>query len=38
MNNNQDPHSSGGAAGHEFKVKEQDIRLPIANGELWLSF
>ncbi|KFG84307.1 CCAAT-binding protein subunit HAP3 [Metarhizium anisopliae] len=31
MKNNQDPHSSGGAAGHELKVKEQDIRLPIAN-------
>ncbi|KHN96421.1 CCAAT-binding protein subunit HAP3 [Metarhizium album ARSEF 1941] len=32
MNDNQDPHSVGGAAGYEFEVKEQDRWLPIANG------
>ncbi|QPH01011.1 hypothetical protein C2857_005195 [Epichloe festucae Fl1] len=31
MNDNQDPHSAGGAAGYEFEVKEQDRWLPIAN-------
>lgn len=32
MNDNQDPHSAGGA-GYEFEgVKEQDRWLPIANG------
>lgn len=36
MNDNQDPHSAGGAAGYEFEVKEQDRWLPIANGEFCL--
>ncbi|KAG5926406.1 hypothetical protein E4U42_003353 [Claviceps africana] len=31
MNDNQDPHSVGSAAGYEFEVKEQDRWLPIAN-------
>ncbi|OAA37238.1 CCAAT-binding protein subunit HAP3 [Metarhizium rileyi] len=31
MNDNQDPHSAGAAAGYEFEVKEQDRWLPIAN-------
>ncbi|KAK8912373.1 Transcriptional activator HAP3 [Metarhizium anisopliae] len=31
MNNNQGPHSSGGAAGYEFEVKEQDRWLPMGN-------
>ncbi|KAG6032145.1 hypothetical protein E4U41_007305 [Claviceps citrina] len=31
MNDNQDPHSVGGAPGYEVEVKEQDRWLPIAN-------
>jgi hypothetical protein len=38
MNDNQDPHSAGGAGGYEFEVKEQDRWLPIANGKSWFSF
>lgn len=37
MNDNQDPHSAGGAAGYEFEVKEQDRWLPIANGKSLIS-